>query len=144
MFFLDFPVFSDFPVLQLYIDIVYFFSYNDILTLGTKILDFLLSCFNVSLQILFVFVHRKYKNCFYMSLQTTLTWCFIFTLITGIFDFLMECFNVILQISICCIFSLTSITRILDFFMNCLNMFFEISCCCLIFTLTSILSFRLV
>ena len=32
-------------------------------------------------------------NCFYMSLQTSLAWCFIFTLITETFDFPMDWFN---------------------------------------------------
>ena len=40
--------------------------------------------------------HLLPMNCFYMSLQTSLAWGFIFTLITGIFDFLMDWFNVCL------------------------------------------------
>ena len=50
-------------------------------------------------------------NCFYMSLQTSLAWCFIFTLITETFDFLMDWFNVSLYIFHCCLFLFTLITN---------------------------------
>ena len=53
-------------------------------------------------------------NCFYMSLQTSLAWGFIFTLITGIFDFLMDWFNVCLQMTLLWKFLVTQIADYKD------------------------------
>ena len=58
--------------------------------------------------------HLLPMNCFYMSLQTSLAWGFIFTLITGIFDFLMDWFNVCLQMTLLWKFLVTQIADYKD------------------------------